>query len=225
MRFWPRVHPPQLASPWGARAGYARPGCTLRSLHLSLQSPTASSLHETMEHVAARLASLEALHVTILQPDQPLLSTEDVAEAFQLLAPPALALLRPVRAGLRQLRIFVEKADSYPTPALQFRRQYLERFPDQKPRSWPPRCYLYLLEVMLRVAFGARREIKYSSRRDREYTPGQVRCLPSRPTATGCDIICEDLEDARRHDFYETAMDAEGSLGAFYASNERHGRP
>lgn len=32
--------------------------------------------------------------------------------------------------------------------------------------------------------------------------------LPSRPTATGCDIICEDPEDARRHDFYETAKDA-----------------
>ena len=84
-------------------------------------------------------------------------------------------------------------------------------------RAWPLRCYLYLLEEMLRVAFGARREIEYSSRRDREYTPGQVRCLPSRPTATGCDIICKYLKDARGHDLYmhETAMDAEGSLGAF----------
>ena len=220
LRFWSNVHLHRWGSPWRARGGGAQIECTLRSLHLTLRSPTASSLHETMQHVA-RLASLEELHVTILQPDQPLLSTEDVAEAFRLLAPPALAFVRPRRAVLRQLWIFVERADDYPKPALQMARWVLERYPELKDRSWPPRCYLYSLQETLRVAFGACRDIEFSSK----YTRREVRCLPSRPTATGCDIVCEKMEDALGHDLYETAMEAEGSLGAFYASNELNGRP
>ena len=87
---------------------------------------------------------------------------------------------------------------------------------------------LLTAEKTLRVAFGACRDIEFSSkytRRAPPYARGEVRCLPSRPTATGCDIVCEKMEDALGHDLYETAMEAEGSLGAFYASNELNGRP
>ena len=91
-----------------------------------------------------------------------------------------------------------------------------------------PRYSDIIRHETLRVAFGARRDLEFTSKHTRRappYAPREVRCLPSRPTATGCDIVCEDMEDALGHGLYETAMEAEGSLGAFYASNELNGRP